>query len=156
MQKNGFTFIEIIAVIVMLAILSLILIPSLIDVKNTILKSAYDNKIILINNAAKDYGNDFLNYVPSFSSEEYNFTDTTDTTRCNEQCLCVSIDDLIKNGYIKGDSDDKTQIINPIDNESLNSLGVCIRYDTNILSTRKIISYVTEYDDNYSLKISND
>ncbi len=156
MKKNGFTLIEVILTVIILSIISLIVVPIITKVRNNILQGLYESKVTLINNAARDYGNNYLNYIPSFSNSEYNFTDSTDTTVCNDKCLCVSVETLINQGYIKGDSDDKTQITNPLNNNSMNSLGVCVRYDTNIPKTRKIISYITGYDDELALKEEDD
>ena len=52
------------------------------------------------------------------------------------------IQKLITEGYLAGDKNEKKTLTNPITNEEMNKLLVCVRYDTNNIETRELVSYI--------------
>ena len=63
MKKNGFTLVELLAVIVIMAILLTIAVPNVIGVSKKIRKNMYCSKIEDIESAAKLYGNDYIDEI---------------------------------------------------------------------------------------------
>lgn len=137
MNKKGFTLVELLAVIALLAILSLITTPAIMVVRNKLLKNSLESKINLILSAAEDYASEHIMQIPS------------DTENCSDYSCChiVLVKTLISNGYLVGDSQNKEVLINPLSEESLNYEKVCIRYDNNDVSKRKIISFMLNEDE---------
>ena len=41
-----------------------------------------------------------------------------------------------------GDKNEKKTLTNPITNKEMNKLLVCVRYDTNNIETRELVSYI--------------
>lgn len=137
MNKKGFTLIELLVVLAIMSLLALIIVPSINELRQSTLKQTYDNKIKQINTAAREWGSDNLISVPSHVSKEY-----TDQTDCDDDCVCVSINELVHTGYLSGDKDSKQTVVNPLTNDSMNSLLVCVRYDTNDINKRQLTSYI--------------
>ena len=71
MNNKGMTLIELLAVIAIIALITIMIAPNVIGVRNRTLRSTLDSKILRIENAAIAYGNDNLVNVPS------NFTDSS-------------------------------------------------------------------------------
>lgn len=107
-NKKGFTLVELLAVIVVLAIIITIAVPGTITVSNKIKKRMYNTKVDMILKSAALYGQDYSSKISSG----------------NENCYLVSVQTLIDNGYIK--KDENNDVINPIDNTSMNELQVCL------------------------------
>lgn len=140
MNKKGFTLIEIIAVLAILAILSLFVTPSIIRFRKNMVEKTYESRVNMINSAALEWANDNLIDVHSHVSSNYD----NQTTRDDVNCLYVKIKDLINNGYLSGSDDNRTVMKNPINNTNMNEKEVCIRYNTNNVLNRKLISYIVE------------
>lgn len=98
MKKNGFTLIEIIAVIVIIGIIALITIPAVESLINNSKESLYNSQVKMIESAAKKWGLDNVNYLPDDKS---NFS-------------CINVDGLVAKGYLEG------KVTNPINNEEMN------------------------------------
>ncbi|MBR1414146.1 MAG: prepilin-type N-terminal cleavage/methylation domain-containing protein [Bacilli bacterium] len=94
MNKKGFTLVEILAVIVIIALLSVLAIAGATGISNRIKKKNYDTKVETLKTAALDYAESYYNEIKN-SGEK-----------------CVSIEDLIVGGYIKADNDHITKIPN--------------------------------------------
>ena len=92
-KKRGFTLTELIAVIVVLAIIMGISVAAFINIRNRALEKEYENMVSYIETQAAKYAKD-----------------TGITT--------VSVQTLIDEGYLT--PDDETDIYNPINKESLN------------------------------------
>ncbi len=92
-KKNGFTLVELLAVLGILAIILLIGVPVFLNLRDSVLKSERENVISYIENRAADYAND-------------------------TSITVVSVEDLIKKGYVE--PDDETDIYDPVTNESFN------------------------------------
>lgn len=137
MNKKGFTMVELLAVIAIMALLAIVIVPNISSMKQTTLKQTYDSRVKQVNIAAKEWGIDNLVSVPSNVLRDY-----TNQSECDNDCVCVSIEELIHTGYLAGDKNQKQTLTNPITNEEMNNLLVCVRYDTNDINTRELISYI--------------
>ena len=93
MKNKGFTLVELLAVIAILAIIIGLSFVIFIRVQNDVLEKDLNNTILYIEAQAEKYAND------------------TNIT-------VVSVEDLILDGYVE--PDDETDIYNPVDNTSLN------------------------------------
>jgi len=120
-MKKGFTLIELLVVIAILAVLVIITVPSISNIRDNILEKSLKSINDRIMIAAEDWAYDNLNIL---SIE----IDTTDSTNAYGKCTYVLVDDLISKGYLVGDKENKTVLNNPVTNESMNDLEVCIRY----------------------------
>ena len=92
-KKNGFTLVELLAVLGILAIILLIGVPVFLNLRDSVLTSERENVISYIETRAADYAND-------------------------TSITVVSVEDLIKEGYVE--PDDETDIYDPVTNESFN------------------------------------
>ena len=117
MREKGFTLIELITVIVILALIALVVFPAINNVIKDSRESAYKSQISIIEKAAKEYYLEHPNKLPDYEN--------------NELCDFVPINDLISEGYISDEelSMDK-KIINPKTNKALTGI-VKVEYSSN-------------------------
>lgn len=114
MKQKGFTLIELIAVIVILALIALVVFPAINGVLKDSRENAYDSQISIIEKAAKEYYLENYKELPEENG-----------------CTYVSIETLISKGYISDEElDEKSQIIDPKTNEPLTGF-VEVQYDSN-------------------------
>lgn len=121
-NKNGFTLVELLAVLALLAIIMGIGGYSIISVLNDSREKNYNLLIENINSAVEEYyieckysGSSIT--CPSFNSGEYQ----------------IQLDDLVKNGFIKGnstDGDDTSILVNPKDNIKINDCLIKYSYSS--------------------------
>ena len=132
MKKDGFTLIEILVVVILLGILITFTSVSVIKIRKNTLNDLYKNKIKYIETSASEWGSDNLNLLN------------------NNSCHYINVGFLITNGYAVGDNDNKTELLNPLDNNSLNEKCICLKY-TNIYDGEDIstVNYqvVAQYSD---------
>ena len=102
MKNKGFTLVELLAVIAILAIIIGLSFVIYSRVQSDVLEQELENTISYIEAQAENYAND------------------TNIT-------VVSVEDLILNGYVE--PDDETDIYNPVDNSSLNCYLVRSTYE---------------------------
>lgn len=98
MEKNGFTIVELLASIAILAIIMTLGIICINIVSARILQSNYESKKSLIELKATEYASD-------------------------TGFLYTNVENLVKEGYIVAD-DKNDQVLNPVTNESMNCLVV--------------------------------
>ena len=132
MNRNGFTLVEMIAAVAILAILTLIAIPSITRMRGDVLEQTYSSRIDLIKYAALNWSNDHLEDVKV----------NVDETNPNSSCIFVTVATLIEQQYLTGTNKEKTIMEDPRDNTSLNSKNVCVRYNSNDVRRRKLIAYI--------------
>ena len=137
MNKKAFTLVEVLAVLAIMALLAIVIVPNISSMRQNTLKQTYESRVKQVNVAAKEWAGDNLISVPSNVSKDY-----TNQNTCDNDCVCVSINELIHTGYLTGDKNQKQTLTNPITNQEMNNLLVCVRYDTNDINTREIISYI--------------
>ncbi|MBR1416322.1 MAG: type II secretion system protein [Bacilli bacterium] len=89
MKKNGFTLVELLAVIVIMALLLTIAVPAVIGIANSIRANMFCSKVDNIESAAKTYGND---YADMFENASDSFE--------------ITVADLIDNNLYKKESND--------------------------------------------------
>lgn len=109
-MKKGFTMIELLISISILMLLAVLIFPSIISMSKKTREKEYDSKIELILSASKEWGSDNLNML-------------------SDECTNVFVRDLINEDYINGDTEDKTVLKNPMTNDSMNNMIVCITYE---------------------------
>lgn len=110
MKKNGFTLVEIVISIVILALLGVLLSNRIVNSDSKAKEKVYKSKIELALSAAKTYGHDHI--------DELNASDCTD----------ISISRLISLEYLESDSSSMYEYVNPIDNSSLTNKIICVKY----------------------------
>jgi type IV pilus assembly protein PilA len=118
MNKKGFTLVELLAVITILAIIVTVAVPSTMSISKRLKTNLYCNKIELIKTEAELYGED---HRDSFS------TDITinGTTYVGKK---IQVKDLVDTNYLKKDQSDYPYIVDPRDktSDSLYNLKVSI------------------------------
>ena len=139
MKNKGFTLIELMVSIAIMLLLATILIPVVNTVRKNTLKSLYEAKIDRILSTSLSWGRENLIRIPQYVNNEY-----TTQKSCDKDCGCILVRELINQGYLEGDSAGKTELKNPVNKQSMNSIMVCVRYDNNNPKTRKLISYIVE------------
>lgn len=124
MNKKGFTLIELLMVIALIAIISMILIPNVVNMISTNKQKSCENLKKNIISATKLYVNE--------NKYDLNFT-------CNNT-IDISISELIEAGKLSGDI--KNHIKNPINNEDLTDKSVEVTFNCQT----KQFQYVFEYN----------
>lgn len=116
-NNKGFTLVELMGVIVVLAIIITIAVPSAISISAKIKNKMYDTKVNMIVSSAKMYGQDNTDKVSENES-------------CSDSKGKILIQTLVTNGYIKKDDTENKTVIDPRDNSPMNEKKVCI-YEKN-------------------------
>ncbi len=155
-MKKGFTLVELLAVIAILAILAIIITPTIIGVRNNVLKNTLDTKIKTINEAAADYAYTVMNtlktpVVTAYDEKAHDYSD-------NSICRKIKVGTLIElnfltvnSSHINGEVKENV-ILNPVTQESMNDLEVCMRFDNDNAMNRKIVTYIINQCDLYNKK----
>ena len=146
MNNKGMTLVELLAVIAIIAILAVVVTPAVISIRESLLKSTLESKIKNINSAALDYAEEHINEIPSDIGSDVVDENNIDYDS-KSHCLIRYVRVLISEGYIAGDSEEKTSIENPLTGESLNDKEICIRFNNNDAMNRKVITYIIGEDD---------
>lgn len=105
-MKNGFTLVEVLAVVVILGILLILVIPAYNTVYTNIKRSNLNSKITDIKIAAKKYGNKIKDEVKNATGS----------------CINITVEELIKKGHLTSEEESKPVIYNPTDNTPLNGI----------------------------------
>lgn len=111
-MKKGFTLIELMIVIALMAAIMLLVVPNLIKQREQIVDMTFESKIKLIESAALEWGMNNINRI-----------------ELNGECYYIAVNKLVSDGYLAGDNEDKSVVLNPETGESLNSKLVCVKYD---------------------------
>lgn len=136
--KKGFTLVELIGVITILALLMLLLIPSITGVSEDSKVSLRESKIRTLLVAGEEFGNDIIN-------DYQNCLGSSSSLDLSNNCT-VSISKLINLGYINSEND-RDEMIDPVSNEAFKgNLLLCY----NPVEVNVYASYVE--DGKYSCK----
>lgn len=103
-MKNGFTLTELLASMVILAILVVLAIPAYTAVYTGVKRSNLNGKVAEIETAAKKYGDLIKDEIKNAS----------------DSCIETNVAELIEKGYLTSESDENSVIYNPTDNTELN------------------------------------
>lgn len=106
MSKKGFTLVELIGVIVILALLALLITPTVNKLLKEQKQKVYDAQMKIVLNAAKNY-----------------VADKQDTLDISDSGLALSVSDLYNNGYLN-----KDKVINPSTNKEFKNC-VLVKWD---------------------------
>lgn len=129
MKKNGFTLVEMLAVLVILSLLVALAIPSYLLILKDVKKDNYTSKITEIETAANKIGENIKDEIKDLGAA----------------CYRITVADLIEMGELISESKKDNVIYNPVDNTPL--LGeVRICYDSNDFDIKSY--YTTEFDSN--------
>lgn len=109
MNKKGFTLTELLVSIGLLILLTIIVVPNLVNQDTKTKKKMYEERIILAKNAAYKYG---LDIVDSLSSE----------------CTDVTIGMLINLKYLESTDKSGYKMENPLTGESMNNEIFCLKF----------------------------
>ena len=158
MNKKGLTLIELIAVIAILGILAIIVGPAVLNIRTMVMANSLDSKIGMIKAAAIEYASDHLMEVVPVTQDNKACNKTCYINKAKDgavgSCNCeligthILVKNLIDQGYLAGDSDDKNVMTNPFSEDPLNFSEVFITYDSADAVNRRIIAYIK---DEYSL-----
>src|SRR5574344_737954 len=106
MSKKGFTLVELIGVIVILALLALLITPTVNKLLKEQKQKVYDAQMKIVLNAAKNY-----------------VADKQDTLDISSSGLVLSVSDLYNNGYLN-----KDKVINPSTNKEFKNC-ILVKWD---------------------------
>lgn len=117
-NKKGFTLVELLAVIVVLAILISIAVPSTMAISNKLKENMYCKKIDSIETAAKLYGEDRKD-----SFDENYEVENTDESYISKT---ITVLDLVNTGYLKKDNNTEPFITDPRDSSSMDEVSFIV------------------------------
>lgn len=106
MNRKGFTLVELLAVIVLIAVITLITIPSIKYASKRIQQKNYETKVKLIKAAAEEYGDDYKEIILYSSTNTY----TNPSDGQTYPSMTIHVNDLLLNGYLTYDSGETGQV----------------------------------------------
>jgi len=130
MNNQGFTLVELLAVIVLLAVIATIATPSIMGISRKIKAEMLTTKIDLILEDAKLYGQDHMSNIASKTTKFKGYT-----------CLNTSIGELRESGYLSSDKSDEEAgcIVNPVDNTCLDEYKIIL-----YIKNKRIVSVLSD------------
>lgn len=108
-MKKGFTLVELLISIVLIILLIFLVVPNLTKTDATTKQKLYNAKLTEALNGAYKYGVENVDTLTS-------------------SCKNVTIGALLKLGYVNSDDGAGYKLINPITNETMNNIVICIKY----------------------------
>lgn len=150
MNEKGFTIIELIAVIGVLALIIGLAIPSILSVKDNINEKTYQTKIEMIKKSSKLYIEDNVGSITHDINETLNIKKCTEeiplengmgckydqVTQEYQYVYVVTVEELVNEGIYKKENNDKgCLVVNPKDNTCMDNEEV-----TFYISNRKVTS----------------
>ncbi len=109
-MKKGFTLVEMLIVVSLVAVLAVLVGASVVKIKKDATEKLYQNKVSYIESAAISWGEDNINLL-------------------SDACNNVLVRTLISKNYINGEDEEKTIITNPLNGNSMNDMQVCVKYE---------------------------
>ena len=160
MNKKGLTLIELIAVIAILGILAVIVGPAVLNIRLVVMRNSLDSKIGMIKSAAIEYASDHIMEVVPVTNDNKDcntscITHKADPTKIAAGCKCeligthILVKNLIDQGYLAGDSDEKDVLLNPFSEEPLNFSQVFVTFDSTDAMKRKLVAYIKDEEKLY-------
>ena len=129
MNKKGFTFIELLAVLILISIVILIAVPSIKYADKKLHEKSYKTKSELILNAAKEYGDDYKEII-LYSSYGTVYTDPS--SGATYPSVTITVRDLLNNGYVTKDNDIKeNDILDPRNDTSMLDKSITVYIKNN-------------------------
>lgn len=123
-KKNGFTLVELLAVIVILAIVGCIGAVATISIKEKMNQKMFNEQLKEIISAAETYGSDNKELFDELALDGTNYDNDLEKT-----VMRISVQELIATGYEKIDGDPK-QILDPNTGVNMDDLTITV-YETN-------------------------
>ena len=105
-DKNGFTLVELLAVMIILGLLMVIAIPAYSAVYSSIKRNNLSGKISEINAAAMKYGQTVKDEIKEKGNK----------------CLDLTVGDLVERGYILSEEDNEPAIMSPVTGKPLDGV----------------------------------
>ncbi len=130
-NKNGFTLVEVLAVLVVIGLLMALAIPAYANILAGVKRDTFNSKIIEIEAAANKLGDKTKDEVKNAGSA----------------CINTNVDSLIKKGYLLSESDSINVIYSPADNKPLTGVIKTCYCSNNF----NIASYYTTTFDAYKV-----
>ncbi len=100
-MKKGFTLVELLAVIVILALLATVAVPAAFSISENIKEDMYCEKVNMLKSAAKTWGNEHSSQLK---------------TNCYKK---VKVSFLVNQGVVKRENETSPYILNPLTSESM-------------------------------------
>lgn len=125
LNKKGFTLVELIATIVVLALVVSISAYAITNIINSAKEKNYKLLIKNIKDASETY----------YQECKYKYSNNSGIT-CNDN---VTLQELVNYGYLKGNGtkDNKMVIVNPKDNINIGECSIAIKYENGKLTITK-------------------
>ncbi len=144
MNKNkGFTLVELLSAMVIIAIVLVILMPGILYMFKDVRRNTLYNKISTIEVAGKKYASNIKDEIKDKTT--YNSDGTTNTCYTNSDGNELTIKDLIDLGYVESEVTGDSAVLSPVDSSKL--LGVIrLCYCKSSLDVEAY--YAEEYDAN--------
>lgn len=117
-NKGGFTLVELLAVITILAIITTIAASNAISLTLKSKENLYCTKLNMIKNLARDYG---INLEKELNNSDIYFE--------GSKSVKITVEDLIKAGKLSPDKEEL--VLSPIDNTSLNDMEIILYLKNN-------------------------
>lgn len=126
MKRNGFTLVEILAVLIILALLIALSIPAYVNVFNSIKRDNFNAKVIEVETAANKMGEKVKDEVKN----------------AGRTCMESDISKLISKGYLISESEYDDVIYNPTDNTALSGkVKICYCPTTYNIESHYVVDF---------------
>ncbi len=144
MKKNGFTIVEVLAVIIILALIMILVVPNILSSSTATKQKAYETKIFLIEDAAIMYGQDHYREIVDNANDGVEGYSKESTDDIIYRTYTLKVKDLIPD-YLESDNDNGEGLVtDPRDNLNyLDENEIVIKINTN---TRKVTAKYTKVD----------
>lgn len=158
MNNKGFTLVEVLAAVAIIAILGLVATPSVLSMINTSKNSSYDIMVDNIRIAAEE----MYEEIEYFDSKIYDYSilgKENTLVLLNDNKIDVNLQALVGNGFLTGKNNDKNEvgnqnkkiIINPKTNDDIGNCRIEITKKT----TNKVCYIIKPVADDMGAEISD-
>ena len=100
MNEKGFTLIEILAVVSIIALITIVAVPSALTFQENMNKKMFCSKIETIETSARLYGNDIFDTIKNYKEGESN-CEGADLDDIKTNCTKLTVKALLLKGYLK-------------------------------------------------------